>query len=289
MERYDLPSDPVASSEQAGMLRIASEADEKNCGCQDAAVTPSNLHNVLGGRKANTAYKSNEILACPYQPGLLLKCVQAGTTSTSLLNTTNVTKGQVITDGGVKWLVYNPLDNYLPLSGGTMTGSVELASVPKVLRANTDMEGGEIQFQHSKTDNTVGIDLFDENGTIQLRLIDYGVVDRNIHIPFNFNFNTSDIGTSKGVVAQVESMQLGLNGWIKLTHGFQVCWGEIVTASGLITFPRAFKDRYSYQIICIDRGSSRYNLGAIQSSGTAFQVYTPYECGVTYIAVGQGV
>lgn len=105
MERYNLNAVPNASSEAAGVLRVANEVDEKNSGCTDAAITPSNLHNMVGYRKANTEYKGNEVVGCPCHIEFLLKCVQAGTTSTSPLDTTNVTKGQVITDGGVKWEV----------------------------------------------------------------------------------------------------------------------------------------------------------------------------------------
>lgn len=105
MERYDLMGTPTASSEEAGVLRVASEVDEKNCGCVDAAITPSNLYNLLNCRKANTAYVGNEIVACPYHTEFLLKCVQAGSTATGSLDTTNVTKGQIIDDGGVKWEV----------------------------------------------------------------------------------------------------------------------------------------------------------------------------------------
>lgn len=105
MERYDLMGAPYASGDRAGILRTANAADEKNSGCTDAAITPSNLHNVLGYRKANTAYKGNEIVACPYHAEFMLKCTQAGTTSTGSLDTTSATLGKVFTDGGVKWEV----------------------------------------------------------------------------------------------------------------------------------------------------------------------------------------
>lgn len=105
MERYDLMGTPYANGERAGILRTANAADEKNSGCTDAAITPSNLHNVLGYRKANTAYTGNEIVACPYHAEFMLKCTQAGTTSTGSLDTTSATLGKVYTDGGVKWEV----------------------------------------------------------------------------------------------------------------------------------------------------------------------------------------
>lgn len=121
MERYDLMGTPTASSEEAGVLRIASEVDEKNCGCVDAAITPSNLYNLLGCRKASTAYVGNEVVACPYHTEFLLKCVQAGSTATGSLDTTNVTSGQVITDGGVKWEVIAKAIIDASISGKTIT------------------------------------------------------------------------------------------------------------------------------------------------------------------------
>ena len=130
MERYDLMGIPYASGDRAGILRTANAVDEKNSGCTDAAITPSNLHNVLGYRKANTAYAGNEIVACPYHAGLMLKCTQAGTTSAVSLNTTGVTVGQVITDGGVKWEVI-----VLPIELGG-TGATTGANARKNLNLN---------------------------------------------------------------------------------------------------------------------------------------------------------
>ena len=121
MERYDLMGTPTASSEEAGVLRIASEVDEKNCGCVDAAITPSNLYSLLDCRKANTAYAAGVIVTCPYHKEFLLKCTTGGTTSANSLDTTVVTKGNVITDGGVKWTVIASKIIDLAISGKTIT------------------------------------------------------------------------------------------------------------------------------------------------------------------------
>lgn len=121
MERYDLNTIPNASSETAGVLRVANSADEKNCGCKDAAITPSNLYSLLDCRKANTAYAAGVIVTCPYHKEFLLKCSTGGTTSANSLNTTAVTKGSVITDGGVKWTVIASQIIDLAISGKTIT------------------------------------------------------------------------------------------------------------------------------------------------------------------------
>ncbi|MBR6511797.1 MAG: hypothetical protein IKT51_06080, partial [Phascolarctobacterium sp.] len=111
----------VASSEQAGVLRIASEADEKNCGCQDAAVTPNNLYSLLDYRKKSTAYTAGAVVACPYHKEFLLKCTTAGTTSANSLDTKSVTKDSVITDGNAKWTVIASQIIDMSISGKTIT------------------------------------------------------------------------------------------------------------------------------------------------------------------------
>lgn len=121
MERYDLNAVPNASSEKAGVLRVANEVDEKNSGCKDAAITPSNLYSLLDCRKANTAYTAGAIVSCPYHKEFLLKCTTGGTTSANSLDTTAVTKGNVITDGGVKWTVIASQIIDIAISSKTIT------------------------------------------------------------------------------------------------------------------------------------------------------------------------
>lgn len=121
MERYDLMGTPTASSEEAGVLRIASEVDEKNCGCVDAAVTPNNLYSLLDYRKKSTAYTTGAVVACPYHKEFLLKCTTGGTTSANSLDTKSVTKGSVITDGSAKWTVIASQIIDISISGKTIT------------------------------------------------------------------------------------------------------------------------------------------------------------------------
>ena len=105
MERYDLMGTPTASSEEAGVLRVASEVDEKDCGCKDAAVTPKNLYSLLDYRIANTAYAIGDTVAVPYHVNLFMECIANGTTASTALDTSNVYDGQQIVDGGVTWEV----------------------------------------------------------------------------------------------------------------------------------------------------------------------------------------
>lgn len=121
MERYDLNTVPNASNEAAGVLRVANEVDEKNCGCKDAAITPSNLYSLLDCRKANTAYTAGAIVSCPYHKEFLLKCTTGGTTSENSIDTTAVTKGSTITDGSVVWTVIASQIIDIDISGTVIT------------------------------------------------------------------------------------------------------------------------------------------------------------------------
>lgn len=56
-------------------------------------------------RRKSTAYKVGDKVDCAFQYERFLECTKAGTTSGELLDTRNVTHGQVITDGTVEWTV----------------------------------------------------------------------------------------------------------------------------------------------------------------------------------------
>lgn len=121
MERYDLPAEKLASPEELGMLRVADETDEKNCSCNDAAITPNNLYRLLDYRKASTTYTAGTIVACPYHKEFLLKCTTGGTTSANYIDTTSVAKGGTITDGGVVWTVIASQIIDIAISGKVVT------------------------------------------------------------------------------------------------------------------------------------------------------------------------
>lgn len=91
----------VATTEEA----IAGEVDTK-------VMTPLKTKELMefslpsiGFRRMNTAYNVGDKVNCAFKFELFLECTQAGTTSEETLDTRNVTHGQVITDGTVKWTV----------------------------------------------------------------------------------------------------------------------------------------------------------------------------------------
>ncbi len=95
-----------ATPENVGVMRIASETDETNCSCNNAAITPSNLYDLNNFRKANTGYAVGDTVGCAYHNDLQLKCIFAGITENSGIDTSGkLKKGQTIQDGTVVWTV----------------------------------------------------------------------------------------------------------------------------------------------------------------------------------------
>ena len=326
MERYDLMGIPHASGDRAGILRTANAVDEKNSGCTDAAITPSNLHNVLGYRKANTAYAGNEIVACPYQPGLLLKCTQAGTTSANSLDTTSVTVGQVITDGGVKWEVINPLDHYLLLVGGTMTGAIT-AGIAGFLKRDVDtanllITGGAtsannayLQLYGGESESNTGafiLSAYDANGNVAAlkglpdgtltwegRTISNPITGASISgkvITLTFADGTTKTLTTQDTVTTNTSnwtLSKATNGYTRdKSTGFTLVWGTIASinadATATVTFPKVFTNVYGAVLGSKDANSD-WNVeisGSVTTTGFTLQCRGKARTKVHYLAYG---
>ena len=119
--------DNVATASTFGLMRAAAPADEINCNCDDAAITPEALYKLADYRMVNKAYKVGDIVGVPYHNELRLRCTAAGTTASTALNTTSATAGQTINDGSCRWLV-EKISQVDSVNG--MTGAVTINGVP---------------------------------------------------------------------------------------------------------------------------------------------------------------
>lgn len=86
-----------------------------------------------------TEYTVGSQLLTPSLPYYVLRCTVAGTSGAAEPDYTDVALGDEITDGTVTWVV----DGYLPLSGGTMTGSIQYVDNGKVF-AIAHTEAGNV-------------------------------------------------------------------------------------------------------------------------------------------------
>lgn len=94
-----------ATVEKYGLMRVAAIEEEVNPTVEDAAITPANLFRMANYRISSTSYTIGDIVGVPYHAEFVLECTKAGKTSSDVLDTTNVTSGDTITDGTVRWTV----------------------------------------------------------------------------------------------------------------------------------------------------------------------------------------
>lgn len=95
---------PNATTSKAGLVRLAAEEDVLNEAPQTAVCTQL-IYEINEFRRKSTAYAVGDKVDCAFQYERFLECTKAGTTSGNLLDTRNVTHGQVIKDGTVEWTV----------------------------------------------------------------------------------------------------------------------------------------------------------------------------------------
>ena len=95
---------PNATTSKFGLVRLAAEQDVLNEAPQTAVCTQL-IYEINEFRRKLTSYKVGDKVDCAFQYERFLECTKAGTTSKDLLDTRNVTHGQVITDGTVQWTV----------------------------------------------------------------------------------------------------------------------------------------------------------------------------------------
>lgn len=134
---------PNATTSKYGLVRLAAEEDVLNEAPQTAVCTQL-IYEINEFRRKSTVYNVGDKVDCAFQYDRFLECSKAGTTSGELLDTRNVTHGQIIPDGTAEWTVRTHVRSInsfvadangnisstqtgcLPLIGGTMTGPIEL-------------------------------------------------------------------------------------------------------------------------------------------------------------------
>lgn len=95
---------PNATTSKAGLVRLAAEEDVLNEAPQTAVCTQL-IYEINEFRRKSTAYQVGDKVDCAFRYERFLECTKAGTTSADLLDTRNVTHGQVIQDGLAEWTV----------------------------------------------------------------------------------------------------------------------------------------------------------------------------------------
>lgn len=133
----------TATTSEYGLVKVADETallSESN----DAALTVDKAYELNDFRRMNKAYVVGDKVNCAFRFEWFLECIQAGTTSNETLDTRNVTFGQEITDGTVKWVVrahVKSVNNAVPDKNGNI--NVEIGDI-KTINGNKPDSNGNI-------------------------------------------------------------------------------------------------------------------------------------------------
>lgn len=139
----------VATYDTYGLVRVADDTDVLSDDNDEAAITPAVYHEVSDFRHKSTAYKVGDKVECMFNFELFLECTQGGTTGSGALDTRNVTHGQVITDGTVKWTVRTHIKSVNNIVADA-SGNVIINTVTNATKATQDSDGNTINTTYLK-------------------------------------------------------------------------------------------------------------------------------------------
>ena len=156
----------IATYDNYGLVRVADDTDVLSDDNDEAAITPAVYHDVSDFRHKSTAYKVGDKVECMFNFELFLECTQGGTTGSGALDTRNVTHGQVITDGTVKWTVRTHIKS-VNNTVADASGNVSINTVPNATKATQDAKGQQIDTTYIKgvTGSNATLTVTKGNGT----------------------------------------------------------------------------------------------------------------------------
>lgn len=206
--------------------------------------------------------------------------------------------------GGFKKAVTKVNNSYTPDNNGnislpfvdtstqqTIEGKKEFTNI-WLLAGNTTTEGGELHFYAPNNPLSAygGFDLFKRDANYYMRIIDYGLTGGGTLVPFQFNLNSGDMLTLKGVTEQRTSYSFGSTyKYIRYASGLQLCWFTLLTTSNsqTITLPVSFTEATA---IISDVGAAGttggVSLGAQLISGNTLRLSNRAGVGVSVIVIG---
>lgn len=128
----------IATTSEYGLVKLADEQAFLMPEDPEYAINVPLIYKVNDFRRLNTAYEVGDRVACAFEYDLFLECTQAGTTSEEMLDTRNVTHGQVINDGSVQWMVrthVRSINNAVADENGNVTLNVDIPDVSGMVKS----------------------------------------------------------------------------------------------------------------------------------------------------------
>lgn len=211
----------IATYDNYGLVRVADDTDVLSDDNDEAAITPAVYHDVSDFRHKSTAYKVGDKVECMFNFELFLECTQGGTTGSGALDTRNVTHGQVITDGTVKWTVRTHIKSVNNIvadaSGNVSIDTVTNATNAKVAQ-KLNLNGGNREIVETGADKYENEAIIDNTANT--------VISSWNSIGFKTSANVSDtsiklaIGTRTGNIetkGNIKTKDITANGYMYTT------------------------------------------------------------------------
>lgn len=239
----DLALVPIgaATTAKAGLVRLASESDVL-AESEDATMNVPLAYELNDFRRISKTYAVGDKVNCAFRFEYFLECIQAGTTSAESLDTRNVTFGQEITDGTVKWVVrthIKSVNGILPDAEGDVKNiaRTDLANTfvnKQVIKNSGESlpnEGGMFILEKSTTTNLTDNVAFSVGGDT-FRVHEIGGQQRG----FRINLTQCKTGIGTWLVRSINGIEADSNGNISADSlGFVVQTGLRGKLSGYET------------------------------------------------------
>lgn len=244
----------IASTSEYGLVRLASESDVLNETDETVMDVPLS-YELNDFRRMNKAYVVGDKVNCAFRFEWFLECIQAGTTSNETLDTRNVTFGQEITDGTVKWVVrahVKSVNNAVPDKNGNI--NVEIGDI-KTINGNKPDSNGNITPEQTGclplTGNRTVTGTIYSNGNVSRPVIAYcanaGNTSSNVTEGGQlWLFNKDEITYKGGFILRTIN-QYGVNaGDLKGTSDGELKWidNPVVIGKTVIGVPSYMKFRF---------------------------------------------
>lgn len=255
---------------------------------------PISIDLAKHNRIASTAYTVSTFANHDTLPaGWFLECTTAGTSSSNALTITSPTVGGTVNDGTVVWTIRKSastqdLTNYLPLSGGIMSGAIKGTNQNLSLYAQSDISTGarllleDVTFGgvNSVTSGMFFLSARDAANGKFAELKGYSNGDLQWG-PYSGVGNYSDLGGSAIVAKSITA-----NGYIQYASRLLIQWGVVVIPKTApyeceVVYPityneparvtlTSFLQNATMQQVAIKDQTAKYNKFTVQATGYCY-------------------
>ena len=299
----------IATTSEYGLVRLASESDVLNETDETVMDVPL-AYELNDFRRMNKTYAVGDKVNCAFRFEWFLECIQAGTTSGQTLDTRNVSFGQEITDGSVKWAVrahvksingnipdangnFTPQQTgCLPLTGGFMKGKINFdAGEIYTNRLEYGLGLSEICLRaYNEITSGIGEDYTGALLSLRNSQDTRNACSFSLEVRNGSNNVKALIGLNNGSL-QWEGYEIARVVYltdvaIRFNSGLQICWGFGGGEGNVnISLPIPFRDTNYRVVVSNHGGKTSHGIGAMTVSD--FLVYSEdYYCNFMWIAIG---